>query len=271
MDLSTELSLKLDPSLIMDFQPDPWQRDLLRSQATRLLLLCSRQLGKSTAVACVALNEAYLNDDATVLLVSRSERQAELLFRKVSRFHKAVNLVQATKELALSLELTNGSEVVALPGDADTIRGFSAPRLIIIDEASRVRDDVLAAVLPMLIANKGRLLALSTPCGMLGWFYEKWSSADPAWQRINAKASESPRISAEALAEQLASLGSRLYAQEFDNQFLESTGQCFATDVILAAFDCDDEPLFGGSVVREFPGGVLDPEVQPLFEGVQVK
>ena len=237
MDLTTEVMLQCDPSQIMDMfgfrEPDPWQRELMRFQATRLLLLCSRQLGKSTATACVALNEAYLNDDATVLLVSRSERQADLLFQKVSRFHKALRLVEATKELALSIKLSNGSEIVALPGDADTIRGYSAPRLVIIDEASRVPDGVLAAVLPMLVSNNGRLLALSTPCGMLGFFYERWSSGDPAWQRINAKASESPRISAEALAEQLASLGPRLYAQEFNNEFLESIGQCFSTEVIL--------------------------------------
>ncbi len=248
VDPATELSLKLDPSLLMDmlgFQPDPWQRELLRSQATRLLLLCSRQLGKSTGAACVALAEACFHDDSLVLLVSRSERQSERLFLKVSRFHKALNLVPATKELSLSLELVNGSEIIALPGDGDTIRCFSAPRLVVIDEASRVPDDVLAAVLPMLVSNNGRLLAISTPRGKAGFFYEKWVSADPAWQRVNAKAAESPRISAEALAEQKASLGSRLFASEFENQFLETTDQYFSSESIEAAFSDDVQPLFG--------------------------
>ena len=79
MDLSTEMALQTDPSLLMEmigFEPDPWQRTLLRSTASRILLLCSRQLGKSTGTAFVALNEAYLNPLSQVLLVSRSERQA---------------------------------------------------------------------------------------------------------------------------------------------------------------------------------------------------
>ena len=168
-----------------------------------MLLLCSRQLGKSTSTACVALNEAYLNDSALVLLVSPSERQSGELFEKVSRFHKRLRLIEATKELSLSIELVNGSRVCALPGSGDTIRGYSAPRLVVIDEASRVPDDVLSAVLPMLVSNNGRLSALSTPRGKIGFFYERWVSDDPAWLRINAKASQSPRISPEMLAEQL--------------------------------------------------------------------
>jgi hypothetical protein len=193
----------------------------------------------------VALAEACFNGEALVLLVSRSERQSQELFYKVSRYHKTLGLVPATKELALSIEFLNGSKIVALPGDGDTIRGFSSPRLVVIDEASRVPDDVLAAVLPMLVSNQGRLLALSTPRGKAGFFYEKWISADPAWQRINAKASESPRISREALDEQRTSLGPRLYASEFENQFLDNVDQYFSSEAIEAAFSDDVAPLFG--------------------------
>lgn len=248
MELSTGLVLRLDPAVMMEelgYVPDAWQRELLRSQAPRVLLLCSRQLGKSTCTACVALAEACFHDESLVLLVSRSERQSGELFEKVSRFHKRLALVPAVKELALSIEFVNGSKIVALPGDGDTIRGFSSPRLVVIDEASRVPDDVLAAVLPMLVSNGGRLLALSTPRGKSGFFYAKWVSADQAWTRINAKASESPRISPEALAEQRASLGPRLYASEFENQFLETTDQYFSSEAIEAAFSDDVAPLFG--------------------------
>ena len=40
----------------------------------------------------------------------------------------------------LSFTLTNGSRVVSLPGTGATVRGFSAPDLIIEDEASFVSD-----------------------------------------------------------------------------------------------------------------------------------
>lgn len=237
------LARATDPALIMadlGMIPDPWQERFLRSSSHRILLLCSRQLGKSTSTACLALAEACYRPDSLVLLVSRSERQSTLLFEKVSAFYKTLRPVESIKELALSIKLANGSEIVALPGDGDTIRGFSSPRLVILDEASRIPDDVLAAVLPMLVTNKGRLVALSTPRGKLGFFYDLWTSNDPMWERVNAKASESPRISAAALAEQRTILGPRLFAAEFDNEFLEEVDQVFSEDSIDRIFSADD-------------------------------
>ncbi len=75
VDMNREIAWRLDPSLLMaalGYKPDPWQADLLRSRSSRVLLLCSRQLGKSTSTACLALHTACFNDDALVLLVSRS-------------------------------------------------------------------------------------------------------------------------------------------------------------------------------------------------------
>jgi hypothetical protein len=243
MEASREVALRLDPSKLMDWLGfeivDPWQRTLLRTDASRVLLLCSRQLGKSTCTACVALNEAYLNANALVLLVSPSERQSGELFEKVSRFHKRLQLVPAVRELTTFIELVNGSKIYALPGSGDTIRGFSAPRLVVIDEASRVPDDVLGAVLPMLVSNHGRLLCLSTPRGKSGFYYERWVSEDANWTRINARASESPRISPEAIAEQRSSLGPRLFSAEFDNNFLEDVDQVFSEAAIDSIFADD--------------------------------
>ena len=85
--------------------------------------------------------------------------ESEILFEKVRKFYKILKPVSSVREMVLSIELVNGSSIVALPGSGDTIRGFSSPALIVIDEASRVPDDVLSACLPMLVTNQGRLLA----------------------------------------------------------------------------------------------------------------
>jgi hypothetical protein len=50
-------------------EPDPWQADLLCSDADRELVLCSRQAGKSTTVGALALNTAFF-DPGLVLLVA---------------------------------------------------------------------------------------------------------------------------------------------------------------------------------------------------------
>jgi hypothetical protein len=69
--LGLDIAIALDPSLLMrlaGFEPDPWQQELLRSSFTRQLLLCSRQTGKSTTTAFLALHEAIYRDRALVLM-----------------------------------------------------------------------------------------------------------------------------------------------------------------------------------------------------------
>ena len=58
------------------------------------------------------------------------------------------------------LELENGSCIVSLPGKEGTIRGFSGVKLLAIDEAAWVPDDLYLAVRPMLAVSQGRLVAL---------------------------------------------------------------------------------------------------------------
>jgi hypothetical protein len=243
MDLELELRLRIDPAELMrcvGLDPDPWQSEVMRSTSRRVLLLASRQIGKSTVCSLMALWTAYFCEQSLTLLVAPVERQAELLFRKVSAFHKQLGLVDGVKELSLSLELANGSEIRALPGSGDSIRGFSAPDLIICDEAARLDPSVMPAISPMLVGGGGRLVLLSTPHGKTGSFYEAWVGGDPSWHRINARAADSPRVSPEELERQRAELGERQFSAEFANQFLEDVDAVFTEDAIQRLLEVDD-------------------------------
>jgi hypothetical protein len=66
---------------MLGMEPDPWQIDVLAGGHKRLLLNCCRQAGKSTAVAVLSLLEALGNQATKVLLLSRTFRQAQELFR----------------------------------------------------------------------------------------------------------------------------------------------------------------------------------------------
>jgi hypothetical protein len=50
------------------FVPDPWQAALLRSNADRILLLCTRQAGTSTTTAALALHTAIDESQVSWLL-----------------------------------------------------------------------------------------------------------------------------------------------------------------------------------------------------------
>jgi len=174
--LTGDLLMALDPvelARAAELEPDPWQARLLRSPAARVLLNCSRQAGKSTMAATLAVHTAVYEPGALVLLLSPSLRQSQELFKKAIGCYRTVGgPIPSKTESALRLELENGSRIVSLPGKQDTVRGFSGVRLLVVDEAARVPGELYYAVRPMLAVSGGRLLALSTPFGTRGWWYE---------------------------------------------------------------------------------------------------
>jgi hypothetical protein len=154
-------------------EPDPWQARVLRSHASRLLLNASRQSGKSTIVGTLACHTALYQPGSLTLMVSPTQRQSGELFRKALAVYRALGRpVDAQAESALQLELENGSRIVALPGREDTIRSYSGVRLLLIDEASRVKTESYMSVRPMLATSQGRLITLSSPFGSRGWWYD---------------------------------------------------------------------------------------------------
>lgn len=241
------LARALDPALLMQdlgLAPDPWQARALRSRSDRLLLLASRQSGKSTVTSCIALHQALYHPGTTTLLFAPSLRQSSELFLKVMRSYRDLGCpVPATKELSLSLELENGSRIVTLPGDEATVRGYSAVALAIVDEAARVSDALVPAIAPMLAVARGRLLLLSTPFGRRGVFFDSWESGDPSWERIRAVAADCPRIDPAFLEEQRRLLGPRYFAQEYCSEFVDAEGQLFSTESIEAIYSGADNSL----------------------------
>jgi hypothetical protein len=248
--LATLARVRADPAALMalaGMEPDPWQAKLLRSSATRMLLLCSRQAGKSCVAASLALRTALLEPGSLTLLLSPSLRQSGELFLKVLAQYGALGRpVPPAAESALRLQLINGSRVVSLPGDEETIRGFSGVALLVIDEAARVQDALYCAVRPMLAVSRGRLVALSTPFGKRGWFHDEWHG-DAAWERVRIDATQCPRIAADFLESERYSLGERWFRQEYLNSFEEAVGSVFSAAEIRAAL-VDDEPWTLGGI-----------------------
>jgi hypothetical protein len=222
---------------------DPWQARLLDSTSRKVLMLCSRQAGKSTSTALLALWLA-IYDPGLILLFSPSQRQSSELFRKVLEHLRALpDPPELAMESVARLEFRNGSRIISLPGSEATVRGFSAAKAVVIDEASRVPDDLMASIRPILATSNGRLIALTTPAGKRGWFYKAWVEGD-GWERITVTARDIPRITPDFLADERRELGDLMYSQEYLCEFVDQDTQVFPSDVIDAAFRDDVEPLW---------------------------
>jgi predicted phage terminase large subunit-like protein len=202
---------------------DDWQKGYLYSPSKRKSLNCCRQSGKSTVAAVKALHRVVHKEKALVLLLSPSLRQSSELFRKVSSLYDSLpSRPKLLEDNRLSMALRGGSRIVSLPSSEATIRGYSNVDLIIEDEAAAVPDELHAAVLPMLAVSNGEIDLLSTPRGRLGHFAEAWASED--WERTLVRCEQVPRISRGFLEDMRMRLGSRMFAQEFECEFLDIAG-----------------------------------------------
>jgi hypothetical protein len=244
-ELSPDLALALDPVLVareVGLDPDPWQERFLRQPPSRTLLNASRQSGKSTVTGILAAHTALYQPGSLTLLLSPTQRQSHELFRKALDAYRAIpTAIPIVQESALRLELANGSRIVSLPGKETTVRGFSGVRLLAVDEAARVADELYYSVRPMLAVSGGRLVALSTPFGTRGWWYDAWRSEE-TWERFEVPASDCPRISEEFLEEERRSMGDWWYQQEYECIFLDAETQPFGREDVDRAFEEEVEP-----------------------------
>jgi hypothetical protein len=175
-------------------------------------------------------------------------RQSQELFGKLSEFYSTLGEpMRKFGERRLSLELTNGSRIVTLPGTERTIRGYSGASLLLVDEASGVDDALYYAVRPMLAVSSGSLMMLSTPYGKRGVFFEEWTGGI-GWERYEIPASEVPRISETFLSEERRALPERIFQQEYCCEFVETDDAVFSYEDVEAAISPEVAPLFGGGV-----------------------
>jgi terminase large subunit-like protein len=221
----------------------PYQEDMVRAidGSPYVVLLCARQIGKSTVASYYATWHAFTHPSAIALIIAAVERQAALDLEMVRAFvlgrpALAASLVELSQT---SVRLSNGSRIYSLPAGAEgsTIRGFAAD-VVVMDEASRIPEEVFTAVLPM-IATKAapRFVLVSTPRGRLGFLYQ--ATRNPLWKVVRFTAEDSPLIAPGYLERMRATLSEESYAMEFRAEFIDEATSAFPFALLDDAEDPD--------------------------------
>ena len=217
----------------LEIEPDPVQAQVMTEQNSRILVLAPRQTGKSTAAALRVLYEAAHYDDAVILLASASGRQSGQIMEKARKMARFLDLdILPPPPKCDGFSLANGSQIIALPDNPETIRGFSAPRLIVVDEAAFASEDLFKALDPMLTVSNGTLMLLSTPNGQTGYFYEQWHAAATPWTRIFGTLADCPRVQPEAVEAIRKSMSEADFQQEFECKFIAGSAQFISREII---------------------------------------
>jgi len=146
------------------------------------IILKARQLGISTITAAYIVWMMLFRRDKNVLVMATKFSTAGNLVKKVKSIIKRLpEWMQISKVIVdnrTSFELDNGSQIKASTTSADAGRS-EALSLLVIDEAAHVDglDELWTGLYPT-ISTGGRVIALSTPNGVGGWFYKTYIDAE---------------------------------------------------------------------------------------------
>jgi len=221
---------------------DNWQKEVLAVKGN--LCLCSgRQVGKSTIIAIKAGEYAVKNYDKTIMVIAHVERQALLLFEKILSHiylnHKKMIKKGKDKPTKHTIKLINGSVIHCLPtGDSGYgIRGYTIDELYA-DEAHFIKEDVWAAVTPMLATTGGNINLLSTPFGTDGYFYrcfhdKKFTSIHVNTEEVAEKREEPQRTQMSLfLKDEKERMTKLQYQQEYLGLFVGGIQRFIPDDLI---------------------------------------
>ena len=171
----------LQPFKMYDFQ-----EKLVRNFHENRFNICKmpRQTGKSTTVVSFLLHYAVFNDSVNIgILANKASTARELLSRLQIAYE---NLPKWMQQGILSwnkgsLELENGSKILAASTSASAVRGMSF-NILFLDEfafvPNHIADAFFASVYPTITSGKStKVIIVSTPHGM-NHFYRMWTDAE---------------------------------------------------------------------------------------------
>lgn len=131
-----------------------------------------------------------------------------------------------------SVELPSGGLVQVRSADRpQRLRGAGLDFLVL-DEAAFVNDEVWhEALRPALADRQGGALFISTPKGY-NWFYDLFNRTDELdrWESFQFPTSTNPFIPTEELEEARLEVGSHVFSQEFQAEFVELGGGMFKNE-----------------------------------------
>lgn len=213
---------------------DPWQKEVLETKGN-MCLRSGRQVGKSTVIGLKAAQYALDNPKKLIMIISKTERQAGLLFSKV-----LFNLHQIDKKQIMSgvnrptkhlVNLKNGTKIYSLPaGDTGFgIMGFTID-LLIADEAAFIPEEVWNSVIPALAITRGEIWLLSTPFCKTGYYYQCFE--DPSFTAFHTSSEDCPRKDQDFLDRQKKILTKARYRQMYEGKFVDDVLQFFSDALI---------------------------------------
>jgi len=171
---------------LMPFNPYDFQQELINNFHENRFNICKmpRQTGKSTTVISYLLHYLLFNDSVNIgILANKAATARELLGRLQTAYENVPKWMQqgVLSWNRGSLELENGSKILAASTSASAVRGMSF-NILFLDEfafvPNHIADSFFASVYPTITSGQNtKVIIVSTPHGM-NHFYRMWHDAE---------------------------------------------------------------------------------------------
>ena len=224
--------VSLDEGLV-PFKMYPFQKEMVGTFHNNRFTICKlpRQSGKSTTMISYILHYALFNPSVNIaILANKAATARDLLSRlQLAYEHLPKWLQQGVMSWNKgSLELENGSKILASSTSASAVRGGSY-NIIFLDEfayvPSNVAEQFFSSVYPTISSGKTtKVMIVSTPHGM-NMFYKLWTDAENqrnTYIPIEVHWSEVPGRDEEWKKETIKNTSEQQFNTEFECQFLGS-------------------------------------------------
>ena len=255
--------VSLDEGLV-PFQPYDFQEKLIENFHANRFNICKmpRQTGKSTTSVSYLLHYAVFNDNVNIgILANKAATARDLLGRLQTAYE---NLPKWMQQGIISwnkgsLELENGSKILAASTSASAVRGMSF-NILFLDEfafvPNHIADSFFASVYPTITSGKStKVIMVSTPHGM-NHFYRYWHDAERGkneYVPTDVHWSEVPGRDDVWKEQTIANTSEQQFKIEFECEFLGSVDTLIAPSKLRSMVYQQPETQSGG----------LDVYVQP--------
>jgi len=224
--------INLDEGLVPFEMYDFQQKILMDFHENRFnIAKLPRQTGKSTTVVAYLLHYCIFNDSVNIgILANKASTARELLGRLQLAYENLPKWIQHGILVwnKGSVELENGSKILAASTSASAVRGMSF-NILFLDEfafvPNHVAEQFFASVYPTITSGKStKVIIISTPNGM-NHFYKMWEDArngKNGYVTNEVHWSQVPGRDAKWKEETMKNTSKRQFAQEFECDFLGS-------------------------------------------------
>lgn len=235
----------------------PYQRNYADDAARWKIGVWSRQTGKDFSSSEEAVRDCLTGEKRNWLIAAPSERQSLETLAKCREWAEAYNLAiaDASEERfggssallkASTIEFTNGSRIIAVPGRPDTVRGFSANVLLtefaFFEDSDATWRAILPSVTNPLRGGLKKVRIISTPNGRSGRFFKMVDEAllnPPAgkqskWSVHKVTIHDAVRMGLPVDIEELKAAidDPEGWAQEFECEFLDTATVLLPYDLL---------------------------------------